>query len=204
MIFDFLIYSIMWSRYISPFNNFYSIHIIFCNISIVFVPFTFNGLSFKKWWHMLVVIVFNQVVMHITFTLYFLWLTCEMDEFHLFLLLTWHGMFSYIYCIFSLFAYNQILWKSQFIKENEWWRQRQWQGKIDTLCWFMEISCSLVLVQNSPSPKKGRPWCHCNRSCLLWNSPNGSNKVFLLVILISLSWEFVFGIHFGKSKHSML
>ena len=118
MIFDFLIYFVMWSRYISPFKNFSSIHMKCCNISIVFVPFPFNGLSSKKWWHMLVVIVFNQVMMKINFTFCFLWLTCEIDAFHIFLLLTWHDMMSYIYCIFSPFSYNQLLWKSQFIKEN--------------------------------------------------------------------------------------
>ena len=116
MIFYFLTYLTMWSGYISSLT-FSSIHMKCRNISIVFVPFPFNGLSFQKWWHMLVVIVFNQVVMQITFTFYFLWLSCEMDSFHIFLLLTWHGMMLYIYCMCSPFPYNQLLWKIQFINK---------------------------------------------------------------------------------------
>ena len=133
---------------------------VFAYFGVSTVTFPFNCLSFQKWWHMLVVIFFNQVVMQITFTFYFLWLTCEMDVFHLFLLLTW----CHISIVFVLpFLIINSCERVNSLKKISDGGKGSGKGK-DTLCvgsWRM--SWSLVLVKTSPSPKKGRPWCHYNR-----------------------------------------
>lgn len=116
---------------------------------------------------------FNQFVMQITFTFYFLWLTCEMDVFHLFLLLTWQEWCHISIVFFSPFLIIKSCEKFNSLNKISDGGKGSGTGKYTLCVGSWKISSSLVLVQASPSPKKGRPWCHYNRSCLLWNSPNG-------------------------------